>query len=183
MISAPGGCCNSASSLGLFARQPNQTNTTSTDTTRVAQRPPGTPQASGGQGYSAQALLSAILGALTGDGTTTADEPGESTTQSTQSSDDLSTMLTKLMGAIDTNGDGTLSSDEVKSATDKVSKAFGDKDPAPGLATDSTASGAVPTSLYQSLFQSMAAENGTTYPATLNNNLTQKFMASLQAMA
>ena len=186
MISALTGSSYAASLTSLFARQPNPAKDKLKDAVRVAKAPlsPSTAPPAAGQGHSAQALLSAFLGALNLDGsgstTNATDAAANTSRQDSDTPDNLAKTMTQLMGAIDTNGDGTLSSDEVKSAADKMAAAFGQDGAASQLPGDPVPSGVSAKSLYQTVFEAMAAENGNTYKATLNNDLAQKFMASLQ---
>lgn len=217
MISALSGSSSAANLVSLFARQQSQTSSTTTTPTRTAQSPLANPlPISGGQGFSAQALISSLLQALNGGGSNTAatsasesesggDGSGTAGAQAGSASNDLSALLSKLMNAMDTNGDGTVSQAEITAAAGTLAQSLEsggpggphprqDKDgdgattSAAGTATETgtatgTAAGTPSRSLYQSVFEAMTAADGTANTASPGNDLARQVLASLQYAA
>ena len=197
MISALNGSSRAGSLITLFARPAHQVSETPVELASAAQRlpPPPPPPPSAGLGYSAQALYSALLGALLGalneDGAAaatpardrTATTPATRPAPGAETSDDLSRVATRRMGVLDADGDGTLATAEVKSAVDQAAKAFSSPGTPPQGMRDAMTRGSSATSLYQSLVEAMAADQSTSEPAIPNTVLAQKFVAMLQQAA
>ena len=173
MISALSGS-TSAQLLSLFARP--QANGPATQTP-AAQRPSqssGLPP--GGRGASAQSVFDALL-----------HKDSSRPASGAANASPLEDVLAGLVKMLDTNGDGNLSADEMKSAVDVLQgvgdvqgQALSESDPATTATRTSTASGSA-KSLSESLFNAMAGMTGGKDDTNRLNALSQKVLTMLMA--
>ena len=153
---------NATALLALFGRNTSNATANPTQTTapRAPAPPPPLPQ---GSGATAQSLFDALVRGADG-GPADANAP---------SLDDL---LSNLMTGLDTDGDGKLSTAELKSAFATLT---GDA-PDPSSQTQTTGTGPA-KSLYESMFNAMAADDGGPASTARKDNLAQKFLSLLEA--
>jgi hypothetical protein len=159
MISAVSGS-NASALLALFGRSQTDATYPSQIAAKAASPPP--PPLPQGNGASAQSLFDALVHAGHG----TRDQPDKGRVDDT---------LSSVISSLDTDGDGKLSSEEMKSALSSLTGTAAD---APDQTQ--TASGASGTSLYESLFNAMAADDGSPASANRKNDLVRKFLSLLE---
>ncbi|MBI1170217.1 hypothetical protein GC209_02355 [bacterium] len=227
MISALSGSSNAAALLSMFSRQNNPA--PQTEPARTANAPPVSrvlPPPGSGNGTSAQSIVAALLDALSGgaqsagqtaasgavtDGDGDSDGSAAATTGATGTSatGSLSDLLTKLVSAIDTNGDGQISADELQSAAQKLQSAGGnasttathhhhgghrpdnDGDDGPSAAASSSAGGAqaasgagdAAKSLYDALVNAVANEAPGATSVSIGSDVAQKFLSAIKVAA
>lgn len=155
MISAVSGS-NASALLALFDR--SQTDTASRPTQTVP--PPHPPPLPQGTGASAQSLFEALV------------DVGQDSTTGAQKAP-LDDFLSNLFAALDRDGDGTLNQSELKSALSGLTSTSSD-DATP------THSATAP-SLYESLFNAIASDDGSGAGTTRKDDLSQKFLSPLKA--
>jgi hypothetical protein len=160
MISAVSGS-NASALLALLGRSQTDTSTYPSQiaASTPSQPPPPLPQ---GNGASAQSLFDALVHAGHG----TKDQPDKGK---------VDEALSSFISSLDADGDGKLSSEELKSALSGLAG------PASDESNQAQAAGAAPgTSLYESLFNAMAAGDGSPASASRKNDLVRKFLSLLE---
>ncbi len=157
MISAVSGS-NATALLALFGR--SQTDATPNPSAAVAasQPPPPLPQ---GNGATAQSLFDALVHAGHG-GKDDADKSP------------LDQIMSGIFSSLDADGDGKLSPDELKSAFATFTGTAND-----GSDQPQTSSTGGANSLYESLFNAMATDDGSPGSATRKDDLVKKFLSLL----
>jgi hypothetical protein len=157
-------------------------------------------------------MFASILAALTGTGATGAkqgtdsdgDDDGSTATSTSTSTGaaqgGLADMLTKLVSALDTNGDGQLSAEELKAGAQALQGTGGaghhhrpdndGDDAGPSAQAPEPASGSAGStakdaakSLYESLFYAVASAPTNAATATSSADVAQKFLSALQITA
>lgn len=183
MFNALSGSGNAASLIALFTGKRDKTQTD--DAPRTAERPPDPrppPAPPGGNGASMQALVAAMMQALTGDkASATADDSkaspssadaAASATQPTDA-DSPAGVLAALLSAIDTDGDGTLSPGEMNAAAETLQNLAptGPPDAEVPTPTDTTAAQktAPMRSMSQAFFEALAQQAGPSSRLTTGN--------------
>jgi hypothetical protein len=162
MISAVSGSTAPAL-LALFGRSPayataNPSKTTQRATPAALPMPQGT-------GVTAQSLFDALVQA--GDSTAGSGKAGSGAAP-------LDDLLSSLFASLDTDGDGALSPAELQSALSGLTgTATGD--------SPQTQTAAPTKSLYESLFNAIAADDGSRASAARKDDLSQKFLSLLVA--
>ena len=159
MISAVSGS-NATALLALFGRSQTDATPNPTQTAAVAasQPPPPLPQ---GNGATAQSLFDALVHAGHG----SKDDADKSP---------VDQILSGIFSSLDADGDGKLSPDELKSAFANFTGTANDGSDQPQTASTGSAN-----SLYESLFNAMAADDGSPGSTTRKDDLVRKFLSLL----
>ncbi len=157
MISAVSGS-NATALLALFGRSQTAAALSPTQPAALASSPPSLRQ---GNGALPQSLFDALVHAGK-DGKDGADKTP------------LDDFLSQIISSLDTDGDGKLSQSELKSALSNLTGTAKDD----ATKTDTASTGAA-QSLYESLFNAMATEDGALSTATRKDDPDQKFLSLL----